>query len=160
MIRLIAALDRERGIGKHGCQPWNLPDDEAYFSRCTTSLGGNILVGSTTYKLFHGPLTGRINYVLTSNKKPLAGAKTVHDLDRFLQDFADKDLWVIGGAEVYQQVIDTGLADELYLTHIDADFGCNRFFPSYDDDFTLIERTDTEEQNGFHFRYATYRRAY
>jgi dihydrofolate reductase len=159
MIRLIAALDRRRGIGKHGGQPWSIPDDERYFSDKTKSLGGNILVGSTTFKTFRGPLVDRHNFVLTSHDDPLEGATLVHDLTQFLQDFADKDLWVVGGAKVFEQVIQAGRADELYLTHIDADFKCDQFFPDYEAAFKLVEQSDPYEQNGFHFTYARYIKA-
>src|ERR1700747_2339549 len=101
MIRLIAALDRQRGIGKHGGQPWKIPDDEAYFARCTKADGGHILVGSTTFKTFHRPLLDRKNYVLTHHEESITGAEIVHDLSNFLDNYADKVLWVIGDANVF-----------------------------------------------------------
>ena len=156
MIRLIAAIDRQNGIAKQGFQPWYIPDDEAYFTKQTQSFGGTVLVGSTTFKTFKGPLTGRQNYVLTKEKEPIPGVTLVHDLDKFLKDFRnDKDLWVIGGANVFAQVIESGQADELYLTHIQADFGCNQFFPAYDG-FELAEQSDLHEQNGFIYNFARY----
>jgi len=159
MIRLIAAVDRQLGIGKHGGQPWYLPTDEAYFAECTKSLGGKILVGSTTFRTFKRALPERANYVLTSHDEPLEGAELVHDLAAFLDSFAEQDLWVVGGANVFQEVIDLGKADELYLTHIDANFGCQVFFPSYETKFKLIEQGEEQEENGFRFRYAKYAKA-
>jgi dihydrofolate reductase len=156
MIRLIAAVDRRLGIGKHGGQPWNIPEDEAYFAECTKSHGACILTGSVTFKTFKKPLPDRTNYVLTSHDEPIEGAELVHDLAGFLESFSDKDLWVIGGANVFQEVMDLGKADELYLTHIDADFNCDRFFPAYEDKFRLIEKGEEREQNGFHFSLAKY----
>lgn len=156
MIRLIAAIDRKRGLAKQGFQPWYIPDDEAYFTEQTGAHGGIVLVGSTTYKTFKGPLAGRKNYVLTRDTKPIEGVTLVHDLAPFLRDFEDKDLWVIGGANVFAQVIESGKASELYLTHIDADFGCIQFFPPYDKKFSLVEQSDLHEQNGFIFTFARY----
>jgi dihydrofolate reductase len=80
----------------------------------------------------------------------------VHDLEKFLDDFQDKDLWVAGGAKVFEQVIRLGKADELYITHIDADFDCDQFFPDYDNDFTLAEQTKPHSQSGLTFVYARY----
>ncbi|HWB38875.1 MAG TPA: dihydrofolate reductase [Candidatus Saccharimonadales bacterium] len=155
MIRLIAAVDRQMGIGKNGGQPWKLPDDEAYFAQMTKSNGGNILVGRSTFETFKGPLPERTNYLLTSHNEPIAGVELVHDLSAFLESFKD-DLWIIGGAKVYQEVIDLGKADELYLTYIDAEFGCDRFFPKFGDEFKEIQPGDWQEQNGFKFRFAKF----
>jgi dihydrofolate reductase len=161
MIRLIAAIDRKRGIAKHGYRPWYIPDDHAYFINKSKSSGGNILVGGTTFRdAFKGkPPPERTTYLLTRNEDPIDGVTLVHDLQAWLESLDNKDIWVAGGAAVYQQVIDSGLADELYLTHIDADFGCDQFFPEYESKFSLSSQNQAQEQNGFHFSYACYTRS-
>lgn len=156
MMRLIVACDRKLGMAKHGFQPWYIPEDEKYFTDQTKKHGGIVLVGNTTFKTFSEPLAGRDNYILTRHDTPIKGVRVVHDLTKFLKDFQDKDVWVIGGAKVFDQVIQHGKADELYITHIDADFGCDQFFPEYKDSFTLVEQTDQREQNGFRFTFAKY----
>jgi len=156
MIRLIAAIDRKRGIAKQGFQPWFIPADGEYFGQQTKLYGAVILVGSTTFKTFSGPLTGRQNYVLTRDKTPIDGVELVHDLASFLKDYVTKDLWVIGGANVFAQIMELERADELYLTQIEADFGCNQFFPHFGDTYTLVEESDLHEQNGFIFTYNRY----
>ena len=157
MIRLIAAVDRRLGIGKHGGQPWYLPTDEQFFSSKTKENGGIALTAKKTYLTFQGPLPERKNYVLTHDETPLPGAELVHDLPGFLE--GQSDVWIIGGGQLFKQCIDEGLADELYLTHIDADFGCHVFFPEYKDKFELVEQSDLHEENGFIFRFATYRKS-
>ncbi len=161
MIRLIAAIDRKQGIAKQGFQPWFIPEDEKYFTDQTKKYGGNALYGRLTFELslLKQPLMDRQNYLLTRDKTAIEGVELVHDLDKFLKDFQDKDLWVIGGANVFAQVIAAGKTDELYLTHIEADFGCNQFFPEYEADFKQAERSDLHEQNGFIFYYAKYVKA-
>lgn len=160
MIRLIVALDRKRGIAKRGYMPWNIPDDEAYFTQNTKLFGGNVLTGGVTFReSYQGkPLAGRQNFILSHDRTPIEGVSLVHDLPVFLEEFKDKELWIAGGANVFQQAIDLGKADELYLTHIDADFGCDQFFPQYENDFELTDKQAEKEQNGFHFTYAIYRR--
>jgi dihydrofolate reductase len=160
MIRLIAAIDRKRGIAKHGYQPWYIPDDEAYFVKQSKSYGGNVLVGDTTFRdsFKSKPLTGRTTYLLTRNEQPIDGVQLVHDLKPWLESMSDQDIWVVGGASVYQQVMDAGLADELYITHIDADFGCDQFFPEYQPEFHVSSADPPQAQNGFHFNYARYGR--
>ena len=161
MIRLIAAIDVKRGIAKHGYQPWYIPEDEAYFTKQTKSYGGNVLTGGTTFRdSYKGkPLKGRTNYLLTKNIQPIEGVQLVHDLTAWLATIGNQDIWVAGGANVYEQIIDAGKADELYITHIDADFGCDQFFPDYQDKFRLIRQSDQLAQNGFNFSYALYARA-
>src|SRR5665213_105571 len=105
MIRLIAALDRTRGIAKQGFQPWFIPEDTQSFKQLTKQYGGNVLVGSTTFKTFKGPMSERQNYVLTRDKTPIEGVELVHDLEPFLKQYQEKDLWVVGGANVFAQVI-------------------------------------------------------
>jgi dihydrofolate reductase len=157
MNRLIVAVDRKLGMAKKGFQPWSIPDDEQYFAEKTKSDGGIVLIGRTTFETFkNGPLAGRQNYVLTHSTDPIEGVTLVHDLDKFLDDFHDKDVWVVGGAAVFEGVMKLGKADELYVTHIDADFGCDQFFPSYETGFKLIDKTDSKEQNGFTYTYARY----
>lgn len=158
MNRLIVAIDRERGIAKHGYRPWYIPDDGLYFMRQTKSHGGNVLVGGTTFRraLKSQPLIDRTTYVVTRNEQPIDGVHLVHDLLTWLSSFKDKDVWVIGGSEVYYQVMEAGLADELYITDIDADFGCDQFFPDYESTFRCLRRSKPQEQNGFHYTYARY----
>ncbi len=160
MIRFIAAIDRKRGIAKHGGLPWSIPEDEKFFTTQTKTLGGNVLTGGTTFRdTYKGkPLADRQNYILTHKSEPVEGVILVHDLNKLMEEFKDKDLWVSGGAEVFKEIIDAGKVDELYLTHIDADFGCDQFFPEYEAGFKKTEESEVREQNGFRFTYAKYDR--
>lgn len=159
MIRMIVAMDRKQGIAKNGFQPWSIPGDEAYFSDMTKRYGGKILTGSTTFKLaLKQPLVDRENFVLTHEQTPLEGVTLVHDLEKFLHDLGDQDLWVIGGANVYAQVLEMNKADELYITAIEADFGCTQFFPPVPENFKHIEQSDLHEQNGFIYTYNVFKK--
>jgi len=160
MIRFIVAVDRKGGIAKHGFMPWNIPADEAYFTEKTKSLGGNVMTGGVTFReAYNGtPLADRENFILTHDSSPIPGATVVNDINSFLDGFKN-DLWVAGGSKVFEEILDK--ADELYLTHIDADFACDQFFPLFseiNEAFELDSKSEPEEQNGFHFYYAIYRR--
>lgn len=160
MIRAIVAVDRKSGLAKHGFQPWYIPQDETYFGEQTRLYGGNILVGGTTFRnaLHSRPLPDRHNYLLTHDRTPAEGVTSVHDLQPFLAEWQHdaKDLWVIGGAAVYKETL--AVTAELYITHIDADFNCDQFFPAYDSEFALQTKSEVREQNGFNFYYAIYTR--
>lgn len=157
MIRLIVAYDQQRGIAKHGVQPWNIPDDEAYFSQQTKSHGATVFMGRKTLEVMGSPLEGRDNVVLTSSDEAIAGVTLVHDVNEFLINLGDKDLWVIGGASIYELFMKQKLADELYITHIAADFGCDQFFPEFNEnDYIQESKIATKSQNGFSYQYAVY----
>jgi len=158
MIRVIAAMDKKRGIAKHGSVPWHLPEDMANFKQLTKSHGGRMLVGTTTFMnaLKRKPLEGRTTYVLTRKPQAVEGVQLVHDLESWLKSMGGQDIWIIGGASIYKQIIDNGLADELYLTHIDADFSCDQFFPDYQASFQLVSQTKPKEYHGLHYNFAVY----
>ncbi len=158
MIRFIAAIDRKHGIAKQNVIPWHIPEDEALFDSETKKHGGHVLTGSVTFKVTYlgVPLADRHNYILTRATKPITGARVINDLATFLPEFDNKNLWISGGAGVFQSVLDLGYGDELLITHVDADFGCDRFFPSYEKDFKLAQQSEPREQNGFRFTYSKY----
>lgn len=156
MIRHIVAIDQKFGMAKNGGQPWNIPEDSQYFSDQTKSRGGQVLVGMTTFKTFDHPLSLRTNFVVTHHQDPIEGAKLVHDLDAFFAE-TKGDIWVAGGASIFAQTMDK--TDELYVTRIEADFGCDQFYPQIDGQkFTLAKKSGTKEQNGFRYRYELYTR--
>lgn len=132
-ISLLAALAQDRAIGRGNAMPWHLPDDLARFKALT--LGKPILMGRKTAQSLGRALPGRLNLVLTrSGEVPFAGMQAVDSLDQARTLAAASgaaELCVIGGGQVYAQLIDQ--ADVLYLTHVhtrvdDAD----AFFPAPD----------------------------
>jgi len=154
MIRAIAAIDDRRGIGRHGDIPWNIPDDTAYYRRHTEH--SPIIMGRATYDGFKQPLVNRRNLVMSNSLKEVRqGFELLPDAATFLTT-ATEDVWIIGGAGPYQALLE--YCDELYLTHVDGDYDCDRFFPAYAEQFELVSESPLNEQNGHHFRYAIYRR--
>jgi dihydrofolate reductase len=162
MNRLIVAFDRRRGMAKLGGLPWWIPSDEKYYNDQIELYGGNALMGRATFDSYkHGPPKKLNNIVLSSSDMPVPeGVRLAHDLSAVLDEFADKDLWVIGGAAVFQQVMELGRADELYITRIDADFNCDRFFPEFSEEhYRLAIQSEEQEENGFRFRFEIWRKA-
>jgi dihydrofolate reductase len=153
MIRHIVAVDRKRGIAKEGVQPWKLPSDERYFRDLTKTLGGVVLMGATTFRVIGRPLPERHNFVATRDSNFRAdGVELVYDIDAFLDH--QPDVWVIGGAQVYEATLRR--ADELYVTEIDADFDCDVFYPDFSGAFMLAKEGEMQHENGLDFRYDLY----
>jgi dihydrofolate reductase len=155
MIRLIAATDTSRGIATDKGIPWKLPGDAAYFERQTTT--GLIVMGWATCNEFSAPLHGRDNYVLTSDQSRLrSGFEPIATLDDLTTSHLNEDVWVIGGAFVFAETIDR--ADELFITQVQADFHCTKFFPDYRTGFTRFEQSKDQEEGGVHYRFERWRR--
>jgi dihydrofolate reductase len=152
VIRLIAAIDKKRGLAKNGQIPWKLPDDIARFRQLIQTHEGNALMGRKTYELFTSPLKTKHTFILTHQNLNLPkNTSLVNDLDKFILSFK-ADIWVIGGAEVYARTIK--YADELFLTLVEGDFNCDQFFPDYSD-FKLKQESGPYHQNDLSFYYQT-----
>jgi dihydrofolate reductase len=132
-VSLVAALDRNRGIGHGNAMPWHLPDDFRHFKALT--LGKPILMGRKTAESLGRALPGRTNLVLTRGAEvPFAGMRAVASLDQALAMAATEgaeELCVIGGGEVYALALPH--ADVLHLTEVDAVVAeADTFFPARD----------------------------
>jgi dihydrofolate reductase len=160
MIRIIAAIDEKRGLAKNGVQPILIPSDLAYFRSKTFTYGGNVLVGKNTFlKDFHAqPLKGRNLFVLSSSLLQTAGITIVKDIPELLSIIENTDLWVAGGARIFTQFVEQGLADELYLTEIEKDFNCDQFFPEYKDKYKMKSSSKTQNEEGVTFSQKVYER--
>jgi dihydrofolate reductase len=154
MIRLIAAIDSQRGIATDSGIPWKLPGDTAYFRQKTAN--GLIVMGRATYDEFVAPLHGRENYVLSTATTPLrTGFRAIADLRQLPAAHPEEDIWVIGGAAVYRETITE--AEELLLTQVLKDFECTKFFPPYEPDFVLESRSVDHQEAGLTYRFEVWR---
>ena len=155
MLRLIVAVDSKNGISKDGEQPWDIPEDFKYFLDTTKTKGANVLMGYKTYETIGHSLAGRNNYILTRDhlNEKVEDSMLISDLDKFLSEF-NKDIWVIGGAEIYAQTISR--ASELYITKIHYDYKCDKFFPKYLKKFKLVYSEGTKYHNDIGYNYTMY----
>ena len=130
---LIAALDRNRAIGRGNALPWHLPDDLKRFKALT--LGKPVLMGRKTAESLGRALPKRRNLVLTrSGRVPFEGMDAVASIDdalRIAESDGASELCIIGGGEVYALALP--LATRMHLTHVDTaiDEG-DAFFPAFD----------------------------
>ena len=117
-IKLIAATDLHFGIGKDGKLLYKIPEDLRLFKQLTA--GNIVMMGRKTFESIGcKPLPDRINIVISSTKNyENDGAITFDSLETAVecseQHFPDKDLYIIGGGQIYEQGIK--YADEVILT--------------------------------------------
>lgn len=130
-LTLIAALDRNRAIGRGNALPWHLPDDLKRFKALT--LGKPVLMGRNTAASLGRALPGRLNLVLTrSGAPPHPGMEAVATLEQALERAASApELVAIGGAQVYALCLPR--AARMHLTWVDAEVaGADAFFPAFE----------------------------
>ncbi|HBV75201.1 MAG TPA: type 3 dihydrofolate reductase [Vibrio sp.] len=157
---MIAAMAKNRIIGKDNQMPWHLPADFTWFKHCT--MGKPIVMGRKTYESIGRPLSGRLNIVLSRDASLVIDGVTVVSCIEEAKRVAGAtdELMVIGGGSIYQTYLNQ--ADRLYLTFIDAQIDGDTQFPDwgegwktgyheqytadeknqYDMEFMILERED------------------
>jgi dihydrofolate reductase len=160
MISMIAALAKNRAIGKNGQLLWHLPEDMRHFRE--TTRGKPVIMGRKTWESLPDsfrPLPGRHNIVVSRNPAyPAPGATLVGSLEEAIRAAGETaDVFVIGGAELYRQALP--LATRLYLTEIAQDFTGDTFFPDLPpEDWEEVSRKAQQGTSGPAFSFAVYRR--
>jgi dihydrofolate reductase len=131
-VALVAALARNRVIGRRNELPWRLPEDLRRFR--TLTMGHPVVMGRKTHESILGaigrPLPGRLSIVVTRSANYAApGCVVATSLEAALSAAGPaEDIFVIGGAEIYRAAL--AHADRLHLTEIDADYEGDARFPA------------------------------
>lgn len=159
-INIIAAVAKNGAIGYQNKLIYWLPNDLKRFKALTT--GHTIVMGLNTYKsLPKGALPNRRNCVLTHSTKELPGCECFGSWDDFKSSCQDdEEIFVIGGASIYRQLIDK--ADRLCLTEInDTPQEADTFFPDYSKGWRLESKEEhqPDEKHMVSYAFADYVRA-
>jgi dihydrofolate reductase len=145
-LAIIAAIGKNRVIGKDGKLPWHISEDLKRFKKLTT--GHTVLMGRRTFESIGKPLSNRRNVVISSRHIP--NIETYPSVDEALNALADQEkVFVIGGAQIYSQLLDR--ADELYLTLVDQTVAGDAFFPPFEDLLDKFLLMHKEAHNGYAF---------
>ena len=155
MISIIAAMDENRLIGSNNDLPWHLPADLQRVKQLTT--GHAIILGRKNYESIGRPLPNRKNIVITTNPDYEApGCIVVNSIDAAIDAAEGEDIYIFGGARIYEQMFD--LAERMYLTLIHATFEGDTWFPEYKpDDWEVIEQQDfsADDKNKYDYSFVT-----
>jgi dihydrofolate reductase len=134
-VHMVWAEARDRVIGAGGSIPWRIPEDQANFKRRT--MGGTVVMGRATWDSLPArfrPLDGRRNVVLTRDPRWSAdGVVVVHDIDEV--DLSDGEVWIIGGAAVYDAFLPK--ADHILRTRVDLEVTGDVRAPELNADWVL-----------------------
>ena len=145
-MNLIAAVDSNWAIGFQNSLLVRIPEDQKWFRETTT--GKAVIMGRKTLESFpnKAPLKNRTNIVITNDKNyKVEGAIVVHTIEDAIKaaaDFADEDIYVIGGESIYRQMLP--YCNVAHITKIDYAYQADAYFPNLDkeDDWKITETSD------------------
>ncbi len=138
MIKLIVAKASNNTIGKDNDLIWHLPADMRFFTQSTK--GHIVIMGRKNWDsipLKYRPLSNRINAVITRNESfTHPDAEVFHSVEAAIDHYkkqSEREIFIIGGAQIYKYCLDHNLVDEMLITFIDQAFDGDAFFPEFDD---------------------------
>ena len=148
MLYHVVAMAKNRVIGKNNQLPWHFSEDLKHFKNLTTN--STVIMGRKTFESIGKPLPNRVNFVLTRSKfnqsepppkddKVQAGNLRFFDsFEKAVQQVTTPEAYIIGGANLYEQTIEK--VQGIYLTHIEADYEGDAFYPEIPSTFNEKSR--------------------
>ncbi|SVB95252.1 uncharacterized protein METZ01_LOCUS248106 [marine metagenome] len=152
MIAIIAAMTADRVLGRNNRLPWHVPGDMKNFMRVTT--GNVVIMGRNTFDSMGKPLPNRRNIVVSRTMAPRERVEVYRDIPTALHyaEADDKDVFIIGGAQIYRQCL--AYANTMYLSYVKGDYEGDTFFPEFDEsEWEVVKEEDFPE-----YTYRVYRR--
>lgn len=154
MIALIVAYDKKQVIGNKGKIPWRIKGEQKRFKELTT--GNVVIMGRRSFEEIGKPLPNRITIVISKTKNfDAENCYTATSLKEAIQIAGDKDIYISGGAGLYQEALQ--IVDRMYITEIDADIEGDTFFPEFDKELFVREVNETVDEQ-IPYSYVTYTR--
>lgn len=133
MIGMIAAIGKNRELGKDNKLLWRVPADMKFFKR--TTMGHKVIMGMNTYKSLPSTgLPGREMIVLSYQRmEETENVKFVYDVQEIVEKYLDceEEVFIIGGASLYKQFLP--YVEYMYLTELDFEcLGADVYYPEFD----------------------------
>ncbi|MBQ6765379.1 MAG: dihydrofolate reductase [Paludibacteraceae bacterium] len=159
-LTIIAAVDRNGGIGKNNQLLCHLPADLKHFKSLTET--HTVIMGRKTFdSLPKGALPNRRNIVVSRQKGlVLANCEVFESLsDAFASCSTQEKVFIIGGSSIYFQSIAN--ANCLEITKIDSSFDADVFFPTIDNEIWEAVKCENhlpDEKNHYPYSFVTYRK--
>jgi len=155
-MKAIVSVDANWAIGYKGKLLQRIPEDMKQFRIKTT--GKVVVMGRETYESLPGkaPLKDRVNMVLSANEAfhddRVILCRSLDELFREIQNYDDDDVFVIGGASVYRQLLP--FCSEAYVTKIRNAYTADQYFPDLDHDPQWSIASESELQNYHDIEYS------
>ena len=115
MVRIILCCDYEGNIGRNNDLLFKMKEDMKFFREST--IGHVVVMGYNTWlSLGEKPLPNRTNIVLYDEE--IEGVITSNDMRKVIEEYKDEDIYIIGGAFVYNQALEMDIVDEILITEV------------------------------------------
>lgn len=154
---IIAAIGKNRELGKNNDLIWNIPEDLKFFRNVTD--GHKIVMGRNTFDSLPKMLPNRKHIVLSSRDDFPSEVEVYKNLQDLLLKYKDSDeeIFIIGGGSIYSLFLE--YCDKLYLTEIDEeDKNASVYFPSFNKELYSCEVISSNEDNGIFYKHVLYSR--
>ncbi len=152
----IAAVGKNRELGKDNQLIWHFPQDLKFFKEQTK--GHTIVMGRKTFESLPGMLPKRHHIVISkSGAKFPEEVEVFSSIDAFVDAYQTKEeeIFVIGGATIYKQMLN--LCHRLILTEINQSYDADVFFPEFDKTLYHKQILNDIMENGVHYQHVEYR---
>lgn len=154
MYTIIAAIGKNRELGRDNKLLWSLKGDLKFFKEKTTN--HTIIMGRKTFESLGRLLPNRKHVVISSSNNFPKEVDVYNNIESLLSYYKDtsEELFIIGGAKIYSEFID--YATKMYLTLVDGEFDADVYFPMFDEnDWTKTVLSENEE-NGLKYKHVLY----
>lgn len=151
MYTIIAAIGKNRELGRDNKLLWSLKGDLKFFKEKTTN--HTIIMGRKTFESLGRLLPNRKHVVISSSNDFPEEVNVYNNIESLLSHYKDssEELFIIGGAKIYSEFID--YATKMYLTLVDGEFDADVYFPMFDEnDWTKTVLSESEE-NGLKYKH-------
>lgn len=156
MISIIAAIGKNRELGRGNDLIWHIKEDLKNFKNLT--MGKYIVMGKNTYESLPKHLEGRKYIVLSSSLSEIENGLLFNDFNKLLEFIKDVDeeVMIIGGASIYKLFLP--FADKLYLTEIDSEEKADVYFLDFNKEDYECNVVSTNEVDGLKYSFVIYER--
>lgn len=153
MITIIAAISKNNALGKNNKMLWHLPNDFKHFKNITA--GNIIIMGRKTFESLPGVLPNRKHIIITRNKnyKVPEGCEIFYNLDDAINFYKNKQIFIIGGGEIYKLALP--FTNTMELTIVDSVFDdADAYFPEFNfNEWKIIHKEDFKADDKHKYAY-------
>lgn len=154
MYTIIAAIGKNRELGRDNKLLWSLKGDLKFFKEKTTN--HTIIMGRKTFESLGRLLPNRKHVVISSSNDFPEEVDVYNNIESLLSHYKDtsEELFIIGGAKIYSEFID--YATKMYLTLVDGEFDADVYFPMFDESVWTKTVLSENEENGLKYKHVLY----
>lgn len=164
IIGIVAhGINQEIGLNGH-LPAWKLSEDMKFFKETTE--GWVVIMGRKTFESLFRPLPNRHNIIITRDKNYIPNpnkenVSVVHNIDEALElaEKISKKAFVIGGAEIYENLLRRKVFDEFLVTKVRGRFKADTFILSISKFFkksAIMREVKADEKNSHNFLIVKY----